>query len=175
VNQKGMSKKLQPVQIDEDTIIYIEANDNVEIPSVVAEGEEQTRGGQKGWMDKPSAQVAQNFKAIESTIRAYTKYTLNAFQDAALANVEKVTLEFGVNLSGEGGVPYIATGTVDCNLSITVECAFPERAKSPQPTAHTAHSTAQPTVAQRPPVPQGQPMPRQPHPQELPNGFRSPQ
>ncbi|WAL62484.1 CU044_2847 family protein [Thermocoleostomius sinensis] len=167
-----MSKKLQPVQIDEDTIIYIEANDDVEVSSVMVEGEEQTRGGQKGWMDKPAAQVAQNFQAIESTIRAYTKYTLNAFRDAALANVEKVTLEFGVNLSGEGGVPYIATGTVDCNLSITVECAFPERAKPAQPTAHAAVQSA---VAQRPPTPQGQPMPRQPHPQELPNGFRSPQ
>jgi hypothetical protein len=98
-----MSKKLQPVQIDADTVIYVETIEDVEVPTMMPESEEQTRSGHKGWLDRPSAQVAQNFKTIESTIRTYTKYTLNAFRDHALTNVEKVTLEFGVNVSGEGG------------------------------------------------------------------------
>lgn len=150
-----MSRKLQPVQVDEDTVIYVEAMDNVEAPSVVEECEEQTRGGQKGWLDHPSTQMAQSFKAIESTIKVYTKYTLNAFRDAALAEVQKVTLEFGVNLSGEGGVPYIATGTVDCNVKITVECAFPQRKAQSLPPQPAVHSQ---------PLPNGLPqsLPRQP-------------
>ncbi|BAU43055.1 hypothetical protein O77CONTIG1_02877 [Leptolyngbya sp. O-77] len=49
-----------------------------------------------------------------------------------MADVKKVTLEFGVNVSGVGGVPYIATGTAGCNIKIVVECAFPERT-TPEP------------------------------------------
>ena len=44
----------------------------------------------------------------------------------AIANVDKVTLEFGVKVAGEGGVPYITKGSSECNLKITVECSFPD-------------------------------------------------
>jgi hypothetical protein len=42
--------------------------------------------------------MVQSFQAIEGTIRAYTIYTLNAFKKVAIANVDKVTLEFGIKL-----------------------------------------------------------------------------
>jgi hypothetical protein len=127
--------KLQAIQIDPDTIIYIEATEDLAAPLVGGgeeEGGEVRRGGQKGGFS-PAQQMAQSFKAIESTIKTYTKYTLNAFRDASLAEVKKVSLEFGVNVSGMGGVPYIATGTAGCNIKITVECAFPEAALPPAP------------------------------------------
>jgi Trypsin-co-occurring domain 1 len=125
--------KLQAVQIDEDTVIYVEAEDDVEVPAVAEEPEEQQRGGGKGWDDNNSvAQIARSFEQIQSTIKIYTQYTLNAFKDAALADVQKVTLEFGVNVGGEMGMPYIAKGTVGCNVKITVECAFPQRQAAAQ-------------------------------------------
>lgn len=124
--------KLQAIQIDDNTVIYVEATEDLIAPPVsegYGEGEgEVRRGGQKGMFgNTPAQQMAQSFQAIESTIKTYTKYTLNAFRDASLAEVKKVSLEFGVNVSGVGGVPYIATGTAGCNIKITVECAFPER------------------------------------------------
>jgi hypothetical protein len=121
--------KLQAIQVDADTIIYVEATEDLFAPEV-ATGElegEVRRGGQKGGGFNPTQQMAQSFQAIESTIKTYTKYTLNAFRDASLAEVKKVSLEFGVNVSGVGGVPYIATGTAGCNIKVTVECAFAER------------------------------------------------
>jgi hypothetical protein len=155
--------RLQALQIDEDTIIYVETVEDVEVPAVVEEPAEQTRGGQKGWNMNPSEQMAQSFKAIESTIRVYTKHTLNAFRDAALTDVQKVTLEFGVNVSGVGGVPYIAAGTMGCNIKITVECASPQRRppNSPQQAGSQQQPSSQPLTAQ-PPI--AQPMPRQPYP-----------
>lgn len=139
--------KLQAIQIDEDTVIYVEATENAVAPAVIEEPGEVQRGGAKGgFSSSPEVQIAQSFKAIESTIKTYTKFTLNAFKDAALADVEKVTLEFGVNVSGSGGVPYIAAGTVACNIKVTVECAFPKR----QPQA-AAQQRVQPGVPQRPP------------------------
>ena len=65
-----------------------------------------------------------NFQAMQGTIKTYTAYTLNAFKEVATANVDKVTLEFGVTVAGEGGVPYITKGSAECNLKITVECSF---------------------------------------------------
>lgn len=119
--------KLQAIEID-GAIIYLEAQENVEVPEIVegvGEGE-QSRVGKSG-NRTVETQVAQSFKLIESTIKTYTKHTLNAFKDAALADVEKVTLEFGLNVSGTGGVPYVAAGTMGCNIKVTVECAFPKR------------------------------------------------
>lgn len=67
----------------------------------------------------------QSFQALETTLRAYTKGTLNAFNELGSANVDKVKLEFGVNVGGEAGVPYVTKGTAECSLKITVECSFP--------------------------------------------------
>lgn len=74
--------------------------------------------------------VGQSFQAIEVTIRAYTAYTLNAFKQMAIANVDKVTLEFGIKVAGEAGVPYVTKGTAESNLKITVECSFPNSVNS---------------------------------------------
>jgi Trypsin-co-occurring domain 1 len=110
--------KLQAIQVDENTVIYVEATEDIETSGIVLnEPEEVKRSGVKGAFPKPATQIAQSFQAIESTIRVYTTYTLNAFREMSVAEVKKVNLEFGVNISGVGGIPYI---------KITVECEFPE-------------------------------------------------
>jgi hypothetical protein len=124
--------KLQRIVTEEGYEIYVETTDNITPPSPITESEEVVRGGAKGgWGNSPANQITQSFNAIEGTIKTYTRHTLNAFRDAALADVKKVTLEFGVNVSGVGGVPYIATGTAGCNIKVTVECAFNDRLQLP--------------------------------------------
>lgn len=147
--------KLQAIQIDPDTIIYVEATDNAIAPTIATEAEETRRGGAKGAGGSAvESQLAQSMKAIESTIKTYTKYTLNAFKDAALADVERVSLEFGVNVSGSGGVPYIAAGTVGCNIKVTVECAFPKRQpQGSQAATQTQQSLPQAMPARQQPIP----------------------
>jgi len=160
--------KLQPIQLEDGTIIYVEATEDVAPPEVEPETGEVGRTGQKGWGDglgrassKGLETATQSFNAIESTIKTYTKYTLNAFNDVALANVEKVTLEFGMNVSGGAGVPYIAAGTVNCNIKVTVECAFPER----QAIAKVAQQLTPQQIAQRQAAAQAQAAQRSPMPQ----------
>ncbi|MCY7320576.1 MAG: hypothetical protein LH660_01935, partial [Phormidesmis sp. CAN_BIN36] len=72
-------------------------------------------------------QLPQTFQAIEHTIRAYTTYTLNAFKNVAIAEVSEVTLKFGINVSSEAGIPYIANAKGGCNMEITVKCEFPKK------------------------------------------------
>lgn len=125
--------QLIPIQLDDETIIYIEATEDVSIASISTEEptEEQKKRKRidRGVSDDVQKQVIQNFQAIQGTIRAYTVYTLNAFKKVAIANVDKVTLEFGIELGGEAGVPYVTKGTAKSNLKITVECSFPENTK----------------------------------------------
>jgi hypothetical protein len=119
--------KLTKVKLDDYTEIYIEATEDVDVPldSRVPTGEVQRTA-------KGVTITAPSFQMIENTIRSYTSHTLNAFREMAIAEVKKVTLEFGVNISGMGGVPYIATGTAGCNIKITVECAFPDTKVQPE-------------------------------------------
>ena len=141
--------QIAPIRLDDGTIIYIEVAEDVNslvIPikpegsgaAASEEPREGTRGEQgqsKGWGDplrrlptggEGTELVINSFKSVETTIRAYTNYTLNAFKQVAIANVDKVTLEFGIELGGEAGVPYVTKGTVKSNLKITVQCSFPK-------------------------------------------------
>jgi len=128
-------------QLEDGTEIYIEATNDVEVPAtseVSDKPEEEVRRGQKGWgggegsrgmvgfpgSNSAAAAASQSFKAIESTIRTYTTHTLSAFKDMSQGNVDKVTLQFGIRVGGEAGVPYVTKGTAESNLSITVECSF---------------------------------------------------
>ncbi len=124
--------KLIPIQVDANTVIYMETTANVELPpgpqSAPPASSELTREdlglGDKGAIEDATRKAMQSFAVMENTIKTYTKRTLNAFKDAALADVSKVQLEFGINMSGEAGIPYVTKGTAECSLKITVECSF---------------------------------------------------
>jgi hypothetical protein len=116
--------QLAPLRLNDGTVIYVETTDNASPPltdPTAGTGEETTRTG-KGIGD----QGARNFQIMQSTIRAYTSYTLDAFKQLAGANVNKVTLEFGIKIAGEAGIPYVTKGTAESNLKVTVECSFLE-------------------------------------------------
>ncbi|HSM80794.1 MAG TPA: CU044_2847 family protein [Nodosilinea sp.] len=124
--------QLVPIRLEDGTEIYMEATDDVVAPDSVSDPSgydlygETTRTAKGLGLPNQAVQThaAQSFKAIEGTIRTYTSYTMNAFKDMATANVEKVTLEFGLKVGGEAGVPYVTKGTAESNLKITVECSF---------------------------------------------------
>ncbi|MEO1401294.1 MAG: CU044_2847 family protein [Cyanobacteria bacterium J06635_1] len=148
--------QLVPIKLEDGSEIYIEATDGVQVPDngSSAKPVEQVRGGQKGLFGNGSRGVtnypgsletgagngehaigAQNFKALESTIKTYTNQTLNAFKELATANVDKVILQFGIRVSGEAGVPYVTKGAAESNLNITVECSFKDKPGKDEPGA----------------------------------------
>lgn len=131
--------KLKPIQLDDDTIIYIEVTEDVDVleaSEVEIDDSQETKPVKRGLKNSAEIQkqIIENFAPISGTIRAYTIYSLNAFKKVAIANVDKVTLEFGIEVGGEAGVPYVTKGTAKSNLKITVECSFPEQ---PKPQAAT--------------------------------------
>ncbi len=131
--------KVVPVQLDDGTILYIEGSSGAESPELptgeeragTTESGEQRRGGAKGLGSLTNSMTntlridpAQSMQMVQSTIRTYTHYCLSAFKDMSTANVDEVTLEFGVNISADAGIPYIASGKAQSNLKITVKCSF---------------------------------------------------
>ncbi|BAY87929.1 hypothetical protein NIES267_74530 (plasmid) [Calothrix parasitica NIES-267] len=128
--------QLTPIKLDDDTIIYIESTEDIDIPPISSEtstDEEEEEGlDDKGNIspEKLRKQLVQHAQIIESTIRAYTIIGLNAFKKRAIPNVDKVTLEFGIELGGEAGIPYVTKGTAKSNLKVTVECSLPKQEES---------------------------------------------
>ncbi|MEI6430350.1 MAG: CU044_2847 family protein [Pseudanabaena sp. ELA607] len=121
---------LTPIQIDGNTIIYIESNELAEVPvTTSSEKKLVTYGGTSENTEK----IRANFDRLKSTLTHYTLSTIDAFKKANntdIANIDKVTLKFGIKIAGEAGIPYITKGTAESNLEITVECSFPKKSKT---------------------------------------------
>lgn len=115
---------MQAITLEDGLVIYIEANDAINAPAVMPKEVEATRSSRSASVQQSTEQVIQNFASLQNTIKAFAVYTLNSFKEIASANVDKVTLEFGINVGGEAGIPYVTKGSVGSNLKITVECSF---------------------------------------------------
>jgi len=120
--------KVIPMELEDGTFIYIESSEDVNapLPNLPEEPREQ------GLVSKGSCTDAafEKFKSLERTIRAYTIHTLKAFKEIADDNIDKVTLEFGITVGGEAGIPYITKGTAESSLKVTVQCSFPNKETS---------------------------------------------
>lgn len=126
--------QLTPIHLDNGRIIYIEATENVDAP-------ELETGVERRPITKDGKKLVQAFDTVKETIGAYTTYTLDAFKEVANANINKVTLEFGIKIAGEAGIPYVTKGTAESNLKITVECTFPNQAEQKQASLPSGEAT----------------------------------
>lgn len=125
--------QLTPLQLEDGTVIYIESTDNIFPPPVNTESGEERPTTFAPNLNSVQQQGIQSFKAVEGTIRAYITHTLNALKKVTDTNIDKVTLEFGITVGGEAGVPYVTKGTVESNLKIKVECSYPKNETIHQP------------------------------------------
>lgn len=117
---------LTPLQIDDNTIIYIESSESVEVAATPSPETGLVTYGATSTSEK----IRENFDRLKSTLTHYTLNTIDAFKQASntdIANIDKVTLKFGIKIAGEAGIPYITKGTAESNLEITVECSFPKK------------------------------------------------
>jgi hypothetical protein len=126
--------QLTPIQLEDGTIIYIEASENiaVSIPQppknenldfIIPTPEQADRSfGLEKLNEKLN--IKEQGDKLQKTIQSYSKHIIQSFKDLALAEVSEVTLEFGVNVGGMTGIPYIVTGETSSNIKITVKCKF---------------------------------------------------
>ncbi|MEL4897577.1 CU044_2847 family protein [Crocosphaera sp. Alani8] len=70
--------------------------------------------------------VRKQLDQAQQMIRECAEYTLNSFKNFAAAEVDEITLKFGIKLGGEAGIPYITKGTAESNIEICIKCKFSE-------------------------------------------------
>jgi hypothetical protein len=122
--------QLTPIELEDGTVIYIEASENVaaSIPQPAKQDKLDFLIPTPEEADRVFGLEKLNIKEqgdkLQKTIQSYSKHIIQSFKDLALAEVAEVTLEFGVNVGGMTGIPYIVTGETSSNIKITVKCKF---------------------------------------------------
>jgi hypothetical protein len=101
--------------------IYVEAKESPPPPPAPPTITSPGRPGEKGAADAMIAKMQQ----ARHMIRGYAIYAISAFKDFGAAEIEQVTLKFGIKMGGKAGLPYITEGSAESNLEIEVKCKFP--------------------------------------------------
>ncbi|HEY9850466.1 MAG TPA: CU044_2847 family protein [Leptolyngbyaceae cyanobacterium] len=66
-----------------------------------------------------------DIQQVHKQIRSYTKFVLGAFKNFTDAEVEEVTIKFGIKLGGKTGIPFLTEGSAESNFEIEVKCKLP--------------------------------------------------
>ena len=99
--------------------IFVESKDTVALPEAPS-GSDDDDYEPMGISDGMKAKL----EDIHGTIRAYAWYTIGAFKNLAFAEVEEMTLKFGIKIAGKAGLPVLTEGSAEGNFQIEVKCKF---------------------------------------------------
>lgn len=109
---------------DEQNLYFQQPNG--EIRKITVNVEEKPAENQGPFVDSQGMTPVEQMQKAQAMIRGYTEYVIQSFQNFAAAEVEEITLKFGMSLGGEMGIPYITSGKANSNVEISVKCKFPK-------------------------------------------------
>ena len=107
---------------DQTYEIFVETKESPPPPPPPSSVPSSGKPGEKGAADAAVVKMQQ----ARQMIRGYAMYALSAFKDFGAAEIEEVTLKFGLKIGGKAGIPYITEGSAESNLEIEVKCKFPK-------------------------------------------------
>jgi hypothetical protein len=81
---------------------------------------------------KDPTERARIFKEmVTCTVRGYSELLLDSLRQGMKNFLpDKVTIEFGLQMGGEAGVPFVTKGTAQANVKVSVEWDLQERRRS---------------------------------------------
>ena len=97
--------------------IYVETPQTPPTPEPTNIGK---RPGEKGATDDVLLKMAE----VQEKIQAYANFAIGAFQHLGGAEVEEITLKFGIKLGGKTGIIF-TEGSAEGSMEISVKCKFP--------------------------------------------------
>jgi hypothetical protein len=115
---------LKAMKLENGQWVYVQVNENISFADAPTDTQPVTRGGFERKGDTTRGLATQAHKAVDKlgdVIRAMSDTAAKALQDSAFGNVDKVTLEFGITLGGEAGIPFITSGKAEGSINVTVE------------------------------------------------------
>ncbi|MEH1818199.1 MAG: CU044_2847 family protein [Nostoc sp.] len=116
---------IERLVFEEDGEIYtilFESKETPNIPEVVTPEIDEEKESY-GFREEAFVKIEE----VHHQIRAYTKYAIGAFKNLGTAEVEEITLKFGLKIGGKTGIPFITEGSAESNFEIEVKCKFPEK------------------------------------------------
>ncbi|MEH2241263.1 CU044_2847 family protein [Nostoc sp.] len=116
---------IERLVFEEDGEIYtilFESKETPNVPKVVTPEVDENKESY-GWREEASVKIEE----VHHQIRAYTKYAIGAFKNLDVAEVEEITLKFGLKIGGKTGIPFVTEGSAESNFEIEVKCKFPEK------------------------------------------------
>ncbi|NJL88508.1 MAG: hypothetical protein HC916_00950 [Coleofasciculaceae cyanobacterium SM2_1_6] len=105
------------VEQENGEILTLEIRKSEEISSPEADNERETYGVKEDAIAR--------LQDVHEAIRFYTEYAIGAFKNFSDAQVEEITLKFGLKISGEAGMPILTKACAESNFEIQVKCKFP--------------------------------------------------
>lgn len=119
---------LKAIQLDDGQMIYVQVEESVIFADQQSEPKSLTRGddiferksGATPTTDQPSHKAVDK---LGDVIQAMTATAASSVKDSSFGNVNKITLEFGVKLAGEVGIPFITSSKAEGAVNIKVEFA----------------------------------------------------
>jgi hypothetical protein len=115
---------IERLVFEEDGEIYtilFESKETPNIPEVITPEVDEDKESY-GFREEAFVKIDE----VHHQIRAYTKYAIGAFKNLGAAEVEEVTLKFGLKIGGKTGIPFVTEGSAESNFEIEVKCKFPE-------------------------------------------------
>ncbi len=110
-----MAVKLTEVLAQDGSKIYIQCDEEADRTlraASVSNTEERTR------------HLVNN---MTSTVKGYSQMVLDAIKEGmSQFTPDKVTLEFGIQMGGEAGIPFVTKGTAQANVKVTAEWKLSE-------------------------------------------------
>lgn len=102
--------------------IYVESPP---IPPILEPASTGKRPGVKGLTKGPTDEVLLKMTEVQEKIKTYAKFAIDAFQHLGAAEVEEITLKFGIKLGGKTGVIF-TEGSAEGSMEVSVTCKFPK-------------------------------------------------
>ncbi len=90
----------------------------IEVPSSAGDSDYETYA--------PKDVVMVQIQEIHKKIRGYTKLAIGAFKNFSEAEIEEVTIKFGIKLGGKTGIPFVTEGSAESNFEFEVKCKLPK-------------------------------------------------
>ena len=70
--------------------------------------------------------VTRKAKAMTEVIEGIAAMIPTAFKHAGGAEVEKITLSFGIKAGGKAGIPMVTEGSAEGSIGVVLECRYPK-------------------------------------------------
>ena len=100
-----------------DYTLFMEAAEPLDFPGSSRSGDNDDEYERMGLSD-----VKVKLSDVHAKLQNYARYAIGAFQNVPFADVEEITLKFGVKVSGSTGIPVLTHGSVEGDFHIEIKC-----------------------------------------------------